>query len=168
MAFGFEPKFSKNELRRMEEENQAVNISSERMHSLNWCKCSGCVLMPTEKECVCCWENQNISVIRCENSCITTHDSFEQIILNLDSLNIVRHNLILQCKSNAEKEKYRTISNKLWRHMAYKNFVFWINSWTTIGRHNRIVIPACVVRQVRENFPEENNDYTGFIEHEFN
>ncbi|CAG9760669.1 unnamed protein product [Ceutorhynchus assimilis] len=118
--------------------------------------------MPTENECVCCLGNDNIVIVTNENCCITFHDSFENIVLNIDSLNIVRHNLVSQCKSKISKDRYKIVTNKLWRHLAYKNFISWINSWTTIGRNNRIVIPACVVRQVGQRFPEE----TGFKEFE--
>ena len=34
-----------------------------------------------------------------------------------------------------------------------------------LGRHNRVVLPRCVVEKIRETYPERNADnYTGFIE----
>lgn len=166
MAFGFEPRYKKDEIKlREQEKHDADDIAnSGRLTVLDWCRCANCIIMSTVKECVCCWESNLISEIRRENSCIILHDSFESIILNLDSLNMLRHTLILQCRMAEDKKKYSNVSNRLWRHLAYRNFICWINSWTSIGRHNRIVIPACVVREVRERFPEENGIYTGFKE----
>ena len=31
-----------------------------------------------------------------------------------------------------------------------------------LGKGKRVVIPSCVVKSVREKFPEANEDYTGF------
>lgn len=167
MAFGFEPRYKKGEIRLREQEEHEENIANEsRLTVLDWCRCTNCIVMPTVRECVCCRESDVISEVRSENACIILHDSFEGVILNLDSLNMLRHTLILQCKMIEDKKKYSNVSNRLWRHLAYRNFICWINSWIAIGRHNRVVIPACVVREVRERFPEENGIYTGFKEFE--
>jgi hypothetical protein len=76
------------------------------------------------------------------------------LVLNLDTLNMIRHSTILKCKTKTEKERYLEVTNKLCRHLDYKNFISWINYWTSIDRFNRIVILACVVTQIRERFPE--------------
>lgn len=31
-----------------------------------------------------------------------------------------------------------------------------------LGKGRRVVIPSCVVKDIRDSFPENNNDYTGF------
>ncbi|KAF0758741.1 P2X purinoceptor 7-like [Aphis craccivora] len=31
-----------------------------------------------------------------------------------------------------------------------------------IGKGNRVVIPSCVVKKIRERYPEENGLYVGF------
>jgi hypothetical protein len=41
--------------------------------------------------------------------------------------------------------------------MAYRCFVQWI--WHRLGRYNRKILPACVVRKIRETFPSE--EYCG-------
>jgi hypothetical protein len=89
------------------------------------------------------------------------------LVLNLDTLNMIRHSTISKCKTKTEKERYLEVTNKLWRHLEYKNFISWINYWTSIDRFNRIVTPACVVTQIRERFPEANGN-TGFKEYEKN
>ncbi|XP_025196198.1 uncharacterized protein LOC112595272 [Melanaphis sacchari] len=54
-----------------------------------------------------------------------------------------------------------TVENKAWRYICYKQFTLWVNSWMTIGRGNRVVIPSCVVKN-RERYPEEKGLYIGF------
>jgi hypothetical protein len=48
---------------------------------------------------------------------------------------------------------YRT-----YRYIAYRRFVLWI--WHRLGRRNRKVLPACVVKVIRTKFPSD--EYTGF------
>jgi hypothetical protein len=67
-------------------------------------------------------------------------------------LKVIRHSTILKCKTNTEKERYLEVTNKLWRHLDYKNFISWINYWTFIDRFNRIVIPACVLHKFGNAF----------------
>jgi hypothetical protein len=65
-----------------------------------------------------------------------------------------------------EKKSYALdpVPNSLWRHLAYRQFVCWINSWHTIGKNNRRVIAACAVKKIRERFPDLAGNYTGFVE----
>jgi hypothetical protein len=65
---------------------------------------------------------------------------------------MIRHSTVLKCKTKTEKERYLEVTNKLWRNLDYKNFISWINYWTSIDRFNRIVIPACVVAQFGNAF----------------
>ena len=48
------------------------------------------------------------------------------------------------------------------RFTAYRNFSAWIHFYETLGRGNRFVIPSCVVREIRENYPDFNGQCTGF------
>ena len=50
---------------------------------------------------------------------------------------------------------YRT-----YRYAAYRQFTWWAHN--RVGRHIRRVIPACVVKKIREEFPEPDQNYTGF------
>ncbi|KAL1481400.1 hypothetical protein MTO96_034491 [Rhipicephalus appendiculatus] len=45
-----------------------------------------------------------------------------------------------------------------YRFLAYRFFTRWI--WKRLGRHNRVVLPACVVTAIRKQFPSA--DYVGF------
>jgi hypothetical protein len=68
---------------------------------------------------------------------------------------MTRHNIIVQSKCKDVASKMTSPSNKVWRYVAYRSFVSWVNSWTSLGKNNRIVIPSCVINAIREEFPEE-------------
>ena len=48
--------------------------------------------------------------------------------------------------------------------MAYRQFYLWAHQGQRLGKHNRKVLPACVVTTIWKKYPEENNDYTGYME----
>ena len=46
------------------------------------------------------------------------------------------------------------------RHTAYRQLVSW--RWQCLGRHNRVVLPACAVNKIRTTFPSQGGNYVGF------
>ncbi|KAI7801783.1 putative P2X purinoceptor 7-like, partial [Triplophysa rosa] len=46
------------------------------------------------------------------------------------------------------------------RYLAYRSFASWC--WGYLGRHVRVVIPACVVQRIRQEFPDAGGNYVGF------
>ena len=50
------------------------------------------------------------------------------------------------------------------RLMAYRQFCLWAHQGERLGKHKRRVLPSCVVGAIRQRFPAEKNDYTGFLE----
>lgn len=53
---------------------------------MDWCKCRDCMVMPTERGCVCCLEikalNSLMDQVIGENMCITAHTDFSPVCLN--------------------------------------------------------------------------------------
>ena len=51
------------------------------------CQCGHCVAMPTSRECICCCEVERVVLKKEENSseisCITDHEGFESVCLNV-------------------------------------------------------------------------------------
>ena len=69
--YQLEPEYSSEEIEEQgsdsEEEDEIGNLESpsgeSRRTNTSWCLCDPCVLMPTEKECVCCKELASLSKI---------------------------------------------------------------------------------------------------------
>ena len=53
---------------------------------------------------------------------------------------------------------------RTWRLAAYRQFTWWAHG--ALGKKNRRVIPACVVKAIRHEFPDETGQYAGFKEAE--
>ena len=51
--------------------------------------------------------------------------------------------------------------NKSFRHAAYRAYIYWI--FGRLGAGNRQVVPSCVVRRIRETFPDPAGHYTGYM-----
>lgn len=146
----------------VEEENVNEN-SIDRTGSLDWCFCGNCSLMKTRFECYCCHESEIIKNMLGNNECITEHVSFESVIINIDTLKTARYHMLLNEKySHARQTLLKEESNRVWRHVAYTQFVYWVNSWMPLGKKKRKVIPACVVNKIRDEFPESDHNYVGF------
>ena len=52
------------------------------------------------------------------------------------------------------------ISSRTWHLAAYHQFTWWVHG--VLGRKNRRGISACVVKAIRNEFPEESGEYPGF------
>lgn len=123
---------------------------------------SECEVKQTDEESLCCHESDIIGNVRKQAQCITFHKSFSSVVIFVDCLNTARFSYIIRCKTVEDKKKFQNLSNRLWRHIAYKQFVYWMNSWNPLGKFRRIVIPSCVVKTIRIAFPEPSGQYVGF------
>ncbi|KAI2664086.1 P2X purinoceptor 7 [Labeo rohita] len=47
-----------------------------------------------------------------------------------------------------------------YRFLAYRSFVSWC--WGFLGQRIRVVLPSCVVRRIRAEFPDSQGRYVGF------
>lgn len=50
------------------------------------------------------------------------------------------------------------------RFTSYRQYTAWAHYFERLGRGVRVVIPACVVRKIREKYPDAKGEYTGFSE----
>ncbi len=48
------------------------------------------------------------------------------------------------------------------RLAAYRQYIHWIHG--KLGRYNRIPVPSCVAKAIRDAYPEESGIYEGFHE----
>ena len=57
------------------------------------------------------------------------------------------------------------LSNKSYRFIAYKQYIYicWIYEW--LGKDIRRPIPSCAVQEIRRKFPALDNVYTSYTEY---
>uniref|UniRef100_A0A8C0ICL0 P2X purinoceptor n=1 Tax=Bubo bubo TaxID=30461 RepID=A0A8C0ICL0_BUBBB len=111
-----------------------------------WCRCGKC--RPTQEfhEQLCCR--------RKEGPCITTSQLFQQLVLSRQTLD----------KALLYKDPFLdltddNINNQL-RHLAYKQYVHW--RFGSFDLEDRAVVPSCCRWKIRDAYPKEDHDYTGF------
>ena len=61
---------------------------------------------------------------------------------------------------------FTLMTNENYRFHAYHIYIEFV--WGYLGRHNRRVIPACVVTYIRSTWPRTDNHYTGYKNSPFN
>ena len=129
------------------------------------CTCGNCQQMATNAECVCCQEIPQVS-IELENTaretrdpiaaCITEHPGFREVCLNHWVLEIAW--LTYRSQYN---EPYDGPLHMRYRHIAYRQLARLI--WKYLGRHVRVILPACGVTQIRDHFqPPADEQFIGF------
>jgi hypothetical protein len=160
--YAFEPYYSEYGRHLAENVEDTSTIPDTRIGNTDWCACGHCPQMTTEHESYCCTESENVRNLKGGLTCITHHESFPSVILNKDTLQAARYQMMLHADNAARREALKKISNRLWRHIAYKQFVYWVNAWVPLGKKKRKVIPACVIAKIREEYGEEDDSYVGF------
>ena len=99
MAYAFEPMrepgatSSEDEASSPESEmsdSASVREDSSRLHALDWCKCGHCVLMPTEKESICCREVDQFmcKVQDLDIECVTDNGYFTTLCVDREVLDV--------------------------------------------------------------------------------
>ena len=57
--------------------------------------------------------------------------------------------------------EFENMTNSNYRHHAYRNYIDLI--FGVLGRHNRRVVPACIVSEIRRRYPDPDGQYVGFV-----
>ena len=109
-----------------------------------WCQCHICRPMESEQENLCFKKR----------TCITSYTSFSNICLDREILEVC---IKARCDIRAEEFNFTMES---FRKAAYRQYVLW--TYGKLGRGNRRVIPACVVRMIRAAYPAPDGQYMGF------
>lgn len=133
-----------------------------------WCNCGNCQDMPTSLERKCCTEEcfdltnfQDANFTPGSQCVLQSHLLVDQIF-SAASLQLqwfrqrryqgFRGNDLLFCH----------MTNLHYRYFAYRSYIDFLHGY--LGRHNRRVIPACVVAYIRATWPDPDNKYVGFRE----
>ena len=135
-------------------------------NNTDWCSCghcSPCSLI----EAVCCQDRPEVrDFMQCDGECITDQTFFQGQLLSEDGLQYNRVMYASTISDYEERRKYleRDFDNRMRRQLCYRNFVLFINRGHPIGRGNRVVIPRCVVTEIRRQYCDPNGQYIGFID----
>ncbi|XP_039218776.1 P2X purinoceptor 7 isoform X3 [Crotalus tigris] len=112
----------------------------------SWCCCGKCRTADAFWEQLCCRKT--------DGACIATSPLFEQLVLSRPGLEFVLlyRNPLLDLKAG--------VANKPFRHCAYERYIHWRFGEGDLGA--RAVIPNCCRWRIRDAFPSENGEYSGF------
>jgi len=154
------------ELEELEDiQQEHSNSTVQRIPPANeWCSCGMCITQPTLAECYCCNESEIVASLRKEYDCVTQVQQFVNLCEDEEALKYNRYLYAQQISDSNKRKEYllKPLDPSLLRHIAYKNFVNLVNCNQLMGRWNRVALPSCVVRRVRQLFPDPNNHYKGF------
>ena len=109
-----------------------------------WSQCHICRPMESEQENVCCKKR----------TCITSYTSFSNICLDREILEVC-----IKAIYDIRAEEYNFTMESFGK-AAYRQYALW--TYGKLGRGNRRVIPACVVRMIRAAYPAPDGRYMGF------
>ncbi|XP_070554571.1 P2X purinoceptor 7-like [Ptychodera flava] len=118
----------------------------------SWCICSHCREMPTLPERKCCNKQPEF--------CISEITVLRQVCLDDTILAISRayRNDMLATQDDDD-------FNKSNRHAAYRMFILW--QYGRLGAGDRRVIPSCCTWKIRDKYPDQFGQYTGFLPSRF-
>ncbi|XDV31922.1 hypothetical protein PO909_002845 [Leuciscus waleckii] len=163
----FEPEYTDEDLRQMEETAAATQTSGrQRSNETWWCTCGKCQPLPMEQESQCC-HDWTISIPPLEtisrsagetvppSRCITEHNGFPPLLSNS----------VLGGFFNLPRINWRRRPSQ-YRLVAYRLVLEWMLKGERLGRRSRRDLPACVVRAIRNSYPSPLGDYVGFREAE--
>ncbi|KAK7172391.1 hypothetical protein R3I93_004651 [Phoxinus phoxinus] len=181
LPYLFEPEYTEEEIRQMEETAAATHTSQascrRRSNETWWCTCGKCQPLPTDEESQCC-HDWNISIPPLESiiesagetlftsRCITQQNGFPPLLSNS----------VLEVFFCLPKINWRrrptpqgpggTLTVDQYRLVAYRIVLEWMLKGERLGRRNRRVLPSCVVSAIRLSYPSPSGQYVGFREAE--
>lgn len=109
-----------------------------------WCICGVRRSMTTPEENKCCRKRV----------CVASYELFQNICTDREVLKVAIH---ARCDIRVEEPDNPSDS---FRKAAYRQYILW--RFGKLGRGNRKVYPACVVRVIREAHPALDGQYLGF------
>ncbi|XP_042298073.1 P2X purinoceptor 7 isoform X2 [Sceloporus undulatus] len=125
-------------------QNKGVTSSSHERPS--WCSCGKCRPAQHYWEQLCCRKK--------DGACITASALFEQLVTSRPMLEFV-----LLYKDPLLDLKAETLNKQL-RHCAYEQYILW--RFGEDDLKERAMIPSCCRWKIRDAFPSERGEYTGF------
>ena len=120
-------------------------VTSEHIPA-EWCACRKCIIMPSEKENLCCRN-------------YTNHENpqFRCLVLNKKVLE-------LSMKTNSDWLSYRFNPEKKCQLEIHSIQTLYNVVLGCLEKSNRKVIPACIFKEIRKRYMDKNNIYTGYLD----
>uniref|UniRef100_A0A3B3CPU1 P2X purinoreceptor 7 intracellular domain-containing protein n=1 Tax=Oryzias melastigma TaxID=30732 RepID=A0A3B3CPU1_ORYME len=126
------------------------------------CQCGNCQPMDNDQTSLCCCEvpkvwklvDDFVTETRQSIDCIVNHPWFEASCLNPWTL---------KAAYMAYRQQYGHAngpSNERYRYTAYRQLARL--AWGWLGKHVRVVLPACAVCKIREVYPSQSGQYKNF------
>ena len=148
--YDFEPETSAAEDSSEGETESGDNISddgnTDRIGNTSWCTCTRCRVMETYQESLCCKEDVPGEILG-DNTCITQHEEFAVVCLNVA---VLRTTLSMLNNLHGDRIEHENIS---YRYAAYRQFTWWIHN--RLGQGVRRVIPSCAIWTIRDMYPTQ-------------
>lgn len=126
--------------------NQPTMPDPSKSTGPEWCHCGNCRPMPTMLENRCC--------IKKRGECVTNSDKFVRVVMDedvLDAAGAYRNDLYAYDHRR---------NNRMFRHTAYRQYV--LMTYGVLRTGERKVVPSCAVLKIRQRYPADNGQYTGF------
>uniref|UniRef100_A0A914PCR6 P2X purinoreceptor 7 intracellular domain-containing protein n=1 Tax=Panagrolaimus davidi TaxID=227884 RepID=A0A914PCR6_9BILA len=151
--------------------NLLDKVISGRSEVSQFCKCGNCCMQGTVRESFCCLETgdslspyaANVSKVIAEHRCICDVPRIRAIVLGSEDLELFhQHSVYLKqlgglpvCNKVSPSDPQRYL-----RFAAYSKLTLHFHG--TLGMSNRIELPSCLVKFIRQQYPSKSGDYTGF------
>ncbi|XP_071974776.1 kelch repeat and BTB domain-containing protein 4 isoform X2 [Engystomops pustulosus] len=126
-----------------------------RLQSTNWCRCGCCTIMSSVEESICCQEIPAIRRVMENGPCVTQHEDFSRLVLSREFLI-----QLLQFATALSSREFERSQHRYLRVAGYRKFTNIIHGF--LGKGRGISVPACVVRKIRQTYPDPSGQYTGF------
>ena len=134
--------------------------------SNDWCTCGHCTnnLLQGPREFRCCNEIDAAKTFKSEEtltspiSCVIEHPDFQAVVLHQRVLRVAANGLKTR---RGKRYSPKANENAFYRVVAYRMFISMVFGY--MGYSNTRPLPACVYTKIRKTFPNEENNYTGYM-----
>ena len=144
-----------------------------------FCTCGNCDRMASRKESLCCKDDQFSDVFSRTSKrrtidgngelvitshalnglCLTKSPTIKNIVEDEDLILTFLAEVSISCLRGLPKTP---VSNREFRYGAYRSITRYLHG--ILGKRNRKILPACIIKMVRQRYPENSNNYVGYEE----
>ncbi|XP_040265171.1 kelch repeat and BTB domain-containing protein 4 isoform X2 [Bufo bufo] len=126
-----------------------------RLQNTNWCQCGQCTIMSEVEECVCCHELPATERFFQTDPCVTQHEDFSRFVTSREILIP-----LLQFATKMTAAQFECKEHRHLRVAGYRKFTNLVYGF--LGKARRVSVPTCVIKKIRQTYPEPDGHYTGF------